>query len=74
MAMTCLQVGGDDECAAARPGRSNGDGGGLDLDGSTVGDGRGAHAAAVDDVEAMSRHFRRCRAGRTEVPASDARL
>jgi tetratricopeptide (TPR) repeat protein len=60
MAMTCLQVGGDDECVAwldraataAMAVASTSMARRLEM-------WRGAHAAALDDVEAMSRHFRR---------------
>jgi len=60
MAMTCLQVGGDDECVAwldraataAMAVASTSMARRLEM-------WRGAHAASLDDVEAMSRHFRR---------------
>ena len=60
MAMTCLQVGGDDECVAwldraataAMAVASTSMARRLEM-------WRGAHAATLDDVEAMSRHFRR---------------
>ena len=60
MAMTCLQVGGGDDCAAwldravaaAMSVASTSMARRLEL-------WRGAHAAARDDVEAMTRHYRR---------------
>ncbi len=60
MAMTCLQVGSDDECVAwldraataAMAVASSSMARRLEM-------WRGAHAASLDDVEAMSRHFRR---------------
>ncbi|MGH8942749.1 MAG: ATP-binding protein [Acidimicrobiia bacterium] len=60
MAMTCLQVGSDDECVAwldraataAMAVASSSMARRLEM-------WRGAHAAALDDVEEMSRHFRR---------------
>jgi class 3 adenylate cyclase/tetratricopeptide (TPR) repeat protein len=60
MAMTCLQVGGSDECAAwldraataAMAVASSSMARRLEM-------WRGAHAAVLDDVEALSRHYRR---------------
>jgi class 3 adenylate cyclase/tetratricopeptide (TPR) repeat protein len=60
MAMTCLQVGGSDDCAAwldhavtaAMAVASTSMARRLEM-------WRGAHAAARDDVEAMTRHYRR---------------
>ncbi|HET9258854.1 MAG TPA: AAA family ATPase [Acidimicrobiia bacterium] len=70
MAMTCLQVGGGDDCAAwldravaaAMSVASTSMARRLEL-------WRGAHAAARDDVDAMTRHYRRAAelAGQTSI-------
>ncbi len=73
MAMTCLQVGGGDDCAAwldravtaAMAVASTSMARRLEI-------WRGAHAAARDDVEAMTRHYRRAAdlAGQTSIGES----
>jgi tetratricopeptide (TPR) repeat protein len=73
MAMTCLQVGGGDDCAAwldravtaAMAVASTSMARRLEM-------WRGAHAAARDDVETMTRHYRRAAdlAGQTSVGES----
>jgi predicted ATPase/class 3 adenylate cyclase len=60
MAMTCLQVGSDDECVAWLERAAIA---GMAVASSSMARRlemwRGAHAASLDDVEAMSRHYQR---------------
>jgi hypothetical protein len=73
MAMTCLQVGGGDDCAAWL---ERAVGAAMAVASTSMARRlemwRGAHAAARDDVEAMTRHYRRAAdlAGQTSVGES----